>query len=381
MRIGIVGNYGNDNNGDEAILLSLVKQVTATFGIETNQLTIFSNNPQQTSERYGVDSYPLYYRKGSAPKTFFETYKQNRPIVKKLDLLIIGGGGILMDLYRTEAPLYGSYAMMAKQSKTPYVVYGCGAGPLQTNLGKWFIRNMCKYAQNVSVRDPQSAQLLKSIGVTKQVDVIGDPAFSLRDGQAKEKSSSPKKIGVTAVPYYNADYWPEGNEELYNNYITGMAKNLDKLAEGNDVDITFFATKFPQDANVTKDIQQLMTQSAKTSVMDENLLPSDILKVTEQQDIVIGTRLHSLILATCTETPIMAISYHHKVNDFMNLAELDKFSFPIGELHANDTYFLDAFNVMNEDWTATLNDTKQLSKKLYEEAMNGTKQFTDAIGK
>ncbi|MBD7984723.1 polysaccharide pyruvyl transferase family protein [Sporosarcina sp. Sa2YVA2] len=381
MRVGIVGNYGNDNNGDEAILLSLVKQVTATFGIETNQLTIFSNNPQQTSERYGVDSYPLYYRKGSAPKTFFETYKQNRPIVKKLDLLIIGGGGILMDLYRTEAPLYGSYAMMAKQSKTPYVVYGCGAGPLQTNLGKWFIRNMCKYAQNVSVRDPESAQLLKSIGVTKQVDVIGDPAFSLRDGQAKEKSSSPKKIGVTAVPYYNADYWPEGNEELYNNYITGMAKNLDKLAEGNDVDITFFATKFPQDANVTKDIQQLMTQSAKTSIMDENLLPSDILKVTEQQDIVIGTRLHSLILATCTETPIMAISYHHKVNDFMNLAELDKFSFPIGELHDNDTYFLEAFNSMNEDWPATLNDTKQLSKKLYEEAMNGTKQFTDAIGK
>lgn len=381
MRIGIVGNYGNDNNGDEAILLSLVKQVTATFGIETNQLTIFSNNPQQTSERYGVDSYPLYYRKGSAPKTFFETYKQNRPIVKKLDLLIIGGGGILMDLYRTEAPLYGSYAMMAKQSKTPYVVYGCGAGPLQTNLGKWFIRNMCKYAQNVSVRDPESAQLLKSIGVTKQVDVIGDPAFSLRDGQAKEKSSSPKKIGVTAVPYYNADYWPEGNEELYNNYITGMAKNLDKLAEGNDVEITFFATKFPQDANVTKDIQQLMSQSAKTSIMDENLLPSDILKVTEQQDIVIGTRLHSLILATCTETPIMAISYHHKVNDFMNLAQLDKFSFPIGELHNNETYFLDAFNSMNEDWPATMENTKLLSKKLYEEAMDGTKQFTDAVGK
>lgn len=381
MKIGIVGNYGNDNNGDEAILLSLVKQVTATFGIKTNQLTIFSNNPQQTSERYGVDSYPLYYRKGSAPKTFFETYKQNRRIVKKLDLLIIGGGGILMDLYRTEAPLYGSYAMMAKQSKTPYVVYGCGAGPLETSLGKWFIRNMCKYAQNVSVRDPESATLLKSIGVTKPVDVIGDPAFSLRDGESKAKSSSPKKIGVTAVPYYNADYWPEGNEELYGNYIKGMAANLDKLAEGNDVEITFFATKFPQDANVTKDIQQLMTQSAKTSVMDENLLPSDILKVTEQQDIVIGTRLHSLILATCTETPIMAISYHHKVKDFMSLAELDRFSFPIGELHDNDSYFLEAFNSMNEDWTSTLTDTKLLSKKLYEEAMDGTKQFTEAVGK
>ncbi len=33
MKIGIVGNYGNDNNGDEAILLSIVKQVTSTFNI------------------------------------------------------------------------------------------------------------------------------------------------------------------------------------------------------------------------------------------------------------------------------------------------------------------------------------------------------------
>src|SRR5690606_16611911 len=92
MRVGIVGNYGNDNNGDEAILLSLVKQVTSTLNISTSQLTIFSNNPQQTAERYGVESYPLYYKKGNAVKTFIETFRQNKRVVKKLDLLIIGGG-------------------------------------------------------------------------------------------------------------------------------------------------------------------------------------------------------------------------------------------------------------------------------------------------
>lgn len=381
MKIGIVGNYGNDNNGDEAILLSLVKQVTSTFDINTSQLTIFSNNPQQTAERYGVESYPLYYKKGNAVKTFIETFRQNKRVVKKLDLLIIGGGGILMDLYRREAPLYGSYAMMAKQSKTPYVIYGCGAGPLHTSLGKWFIRYMCKHAESVSVRDPESAQLLRSIGVNEQVDVIGDPAFSLREEGASDKSDAPTKIGVTAVPYYNADYWPEGNPAIYKKYVEGMAKNLDKLASGRDVEITFFATKFPQDANVTKDIQELMTERSKTTIIDENLLPSKILEVTEQQDIVIGTRLHSLILATCTETPVMAISYHHKVKDFMSLAGLDRFSFPIDELHENDEYFLGAFNEMNSDWKGTLQQTEQLSKKLYDEAMNGTVQFTNALNK
>ena len=129
MKIGIVGNYGNDNNGDEAILLSIVKQVTSTFNIGSEQLTVFSNNPEQTAKRYGVSSFPLYYKNGNAVKTFFKTYRKNKEIVKTFDLLIIGGGGILMDLYKREAPLYGSYAMMAKNSNTPYVIYGCGAGP------------------------------------------------------------------------------------------------------------------------------------------------------------------------------------------------------------------------------------------------------------
>ena len=52
MKIGIVGNYGNDNNGDEAILLSIIKQVTSTFNIGSEQLTVFSNNPEQTAKRY-----------------------------------------------------------------------------------------------------------------------------------------------------------------------------------------------------------------------------------------------------------------------------------------------------------------------------------------
>lgn len=378
MKIGIVGNYGNDNNGDEAILLSIIKQVTSTFNIGSEQLTVFSNNPEQTAKRYGVSSFPLYYKNGNAVKTFFKTYRLNKEIVKTFDLLIIGGGGILMDLYKREAPLYGSYAMMAKNSNTPYVIYGCGAGPLLSGLGKWFIRYMCKHAESVSVRDPESAELLRQIGVKEDVQIIGDPAFSLRQ-VAEEKSSVPTKIGITAVPYYNAGYWPEGNPAIYNDYVEGMAQNLDNLAAQHDVELTFFATKFPQDADVTKDIQQKMTHKEKTSIIDDNLLPDMILDVTAQQDIIIGTRLHSLILATCTETPIMAISYHHKVNDFMKLAELEAYAFPIGDIHKQDTLFVDAFNDMKENWPETINNTKKLSQQLYDASMAGTKQFVDAV--
>ena len=123
MKIGIVGNYGNDNNGDEAILSGLIEQVKQTFSVNSADITVFSNNTQQTSEQYGVQSYPLYYRKTNLYKTFYATYKTNQKYVAKFDLLIIGGGGILMDLYRREAHLYSAYAFMAKKCNVPYIVY------------------------------------------------------------------------------------------------------------------------------------------------------------------------------------------------------------------------------------------------------------------
>lgn len=206
MKIGIVGNYGNDNNGDESILFGILQQVKQTFSVTSEDITVFSNNTQQTSERYGVHSYPLYYKKGNLYKTFIHTFKNNKQYVSNFDLLIIGGGGILMDFYRREAHLYLTYAMMAKQCNIPYIIYGCGAGPLDTLSGKISIRLMCRYAANISVRDPQSKKLLQSIGVKKPIEVIGDPAFTLKENR-EVYSDKPMNIGVSAVPYYNANYW------------------------------------------------------------------------------------------------------------------------------------------------------------------------------
>lgn len=351
VKIGIVGNYGNDNNGDEAILLSIIRQLEKAFSIPTENLVVFSNNPKQTAARYNVQSYPLYHKNGNAPKTFIKTYKENSKIVKTLDFVVIGGGGILMDLYKREAPLYGSYAMMAKNAGVPYVVYGCGAGPLNTGLGKWFIRYMAKHAQNISVRDPQSKELLQSIGVKRDVHVIGDPAFSL-EVERDAYSERPTKVGVTAVPYYNASYWPTGDDKKYQNYINGMAKNLDQLIEKYDTEILFFATKFPQDADVTKDIKILMKHGQKTKILDENCPPQRILQLTSSFDVLIGTRLHSLILATDTKTPIIGVSYHVKVNDFLQMAGLGDYSLSIDTLHEKDNYFTTIFDKMYANWPA-----------------------------
>lgn len=378
MKIGIVGNYGNDNNGDESILYGLIEQVKQTFSVNSADITVFSNNTQQTSEQYGVQSYPLYYRSSNLYKTFYKTYQTNKKYVTKFDLLIIGGGGILMDFYRREAHLYSTYALMAKNCNVPYIIYGCGAGPLDTITGKLMIRMMCRFAENVSVRDPQSKQLLERLGVSKPIEVIGDPAFTLHRPK-QTHAEAPKKIGISAVPMYNANYWPSGDVEKYDSYVTSMAANLDRLVENKNIEITFFATKYPQDVTVTKDIQKKMLLAKKTTIIDQNLKPNALIDITSKQDLIIGTRLHSLILATDSATPIIAISYHKKVSDFMKLIGQEKRCCSIEEITNESDILLKMYDMVEADWHTIVETTKATSKQLHDEAMRGKQLMIKAV--
>ncbi|MFD1031870.1 polysaccharide pyruvyl transferase family protein [Metaplanococcus flavidus] len=375
MKIGIVGNYGNNNNGDEAILAGIIKQLLEFYNIPKENIVVFSNNPPQTSNRFGVDSSPLYYKRSSATLTFIETIKMNSPLIRELDFLIIGGGGILMDFYNREAQLYGSYGIMAKWAKIPYIIYSCGAGPLNSTIGKWFIRQLAGNARSVSVRDPISRKLLKSIGVKRSIEVVGDPSFALLPVKTKEPTSSIKKVGVTVVPYYNLAYWPEADDIKYDNYVQSMATNLDALVEDHGVELTFFSTKYPHDVDVTVDVYKRMEHKTKVTINRDNLTPQELIEISAEQDLVIGTRLHSVYLAVNAQTPVVAIAYHHKVRDFMNMVELSDNCVRIEDLIKDDAILSQKINAIKPVWRETNVRSVELATQMKEKTKLGFEQF------
>ena len=375
MKIGIVGNYGNNNNGDEAILAGIIEQVKSHYHITEEDILVFTNNPPQTSNRFGVQAAPLYYKRSSATFTFFHTLNRNALLVKDLDLLIIGGGGILMDFYNREAQLFGSYGMMARKHKVPYIVYSCGAGPITTLMGKFFIRNLLKGAHSVSVRDPESKALLRKIGVRRNIEVVGDPSFAL-GSPVLSKNDKIEKIGVTVVPYYNLAYWPEANDVKYEQYVTSMAENLDALYESTNAQITLFSTKYPHDVDVTIDVRKRMKHQKAVIVNEKHLSPQELLEVCSAQDLLIGTRLHSIYLAVNVETPIIAIAYHHKVADFMKMVGLAERVISIDTLAHNPTIIMEYTEKMNEQFPHYVEEAKQLKQKMLEMTSKGEAQFT-----
>src|SRR5699024_3882546 len=176
--------------------------------------------------------------------------------------------------------------------------------------------------------------LLQSIGIKQAIHVIADPAFYIPKPKQTVRSEGNRNIGITAVPYYHPNYWPTENRKKYLNYVTGMATNLDKLLEGNSqVHLHFFSTKHPEDTAVTKEIVKYMKYVEKCTIYDEDLDQEAILNKINEQDVIIGTRLHSLILALVARKPVIGVSYHHKVSDFMDEINCSNNMIPIDELH------------------------------------------------
>ncbi|MGD6875877.1 polysaccharide pyruvyl transferase family protein [Bacillus infantis] len=378
MKIGIVGNYGHDNNGDEAILQGIITQLAENLDVSKQDITIFSNNPENTLNRYGINSKRLLHKRGSLIKSILATIASNYRTIKCLDVLIIGGGGLLMDMYKRDAPLYAAHALMGKLSGSKVIIYGVGAGPISTKAGKFLIKRMIGLAHSVSVRDEDSKKLLSEIGINRPVEIVADPAFMLGNGIARDRSENIQSVGVTAVPYYSKEYWPEYNEEKYRSYINGMAKNLDTLIRNRRIKVTFFSTKYPQDVKATEDIVSLMEQKSSVSVLGDNLAPKEIVSICAQQDIIIGTRLHSLILASAVQTPVIGVGYHKKVHNFLKKIGQEKYYIEIGQLE--NTEVIDRLVAdYGTDWQNEQVRMTSISEWQQSEAEKGIDQIRKAM--
>src|SRR6185436_11118333 len=116
-KIGITGSYGGLNLGDEAILQSMIEQLRRDVpGVD---VTVFSRNAEDTKRRHKVER-AVPVRKLSRAEIV--------PEIERLDLLLVGGGGILYD---ADAQIYLREVQVAKEQGVPVMLYAVGAGPLK----------------------------------------------------------------------------------------------------------------------------------------------------------------------------------------------------------------------------------------------------------
>lgn len=313
-KIVLSGYYGFDNIGDEAVLYSIISVLRKELG--QVQITVLSNNPEKTKALYGVESINRW------------KLKEIAKVIKESDLLISGGGSLLQDVTSGKTvPYYLAIVKIAQFYKKKVVFYSQGIGPVNKSFSRWLIKVIVNKVDGIYVRDLASKKLLEEIGIKKPVEAALDPVLGIEVPKESEVSQSCKTVGVYIRP------WQDESHDQH--MIKSMLPGLLYLME-QGYKICLIPMHYEQDLKIARDLAKAVKKAAseskelaqenitkKIEVIDKMLSIKEVLAYTASFEMVIGMRLHSLIMAAASRVPMVALSYDPKVTEFMNEMELN----------------------------------------------------------
>lgn len=296
MRVVISGYYGYHNVGDEAILKSII---TALRSQDANiEIVVLSNDIEYTKKTYNVEAINRW--------NILQIYNE----LRKSDGLISGGGSLLQDATSNRPIKYYTFIMkIAKLVKKPVFIYAQGVGPISDDLNKKITKKSFEKADYITLRDKESIDLVKSIGVTKSIDLVSDPVmgFSI-DG-----------FESNICDKYEGDYisisvrdWDKAKTD----FLKKVAKACDDIIE-NGYNVVFLPMHGRHDYETSRKVSDMMNNDCDI-FPHESSIEEKILCIKKSK-LMIGMRLHALIFAASANTPMIGISYDPKIDSFLNL--------------------------------------------------------------
>lgn len=356
QKLVISGYYGFNNSGDEAVLKSILTALEEESHRSnvTIEPIVLSGDPEWTTSMYGVRS--VHRMK----------LKEVREAIKESDGLISGGGSLLQDATGLKSiPYYLGVIKLAQWLKKPTFIYAQGIGPVNRKIFNPMIRSVFKACNYVSVRDEQSAEYLRGLGLQwNQIHVVPDPVMGLPlpelkseeggsvksdskrwndAGTAAEESPEPSSsnaqeitVGDQAVDLNAEDviadrtsvhtklpvvgvsvrFWESDRKEL-----TAIAAGLKKLCSKKAVHLRFMPFHLPSDSEASRFVMEMLgdlgNKGSEVSMTKDLTDPQLMLQEVSNCDVVIGMRLHSLIYAASQYVPPVGISYDPKIDQFM----------------------------------------------------------------
>lgn len=305
INIGISGSYGGTNLGDEAILQSMINQIKETGPCH---ITIFTQNTEDTLIRHKIDR-AIMAKKLSRREVTEE--------IKKLDLFILGGGGILYD---SAVSYYLREVEIANEVGIPVFIYAISAGPLTKTSSKKIVANTLNEVRVITVRDLYGKHLLEEVGVSKEIHITADPAVLLgpeplpKDALLQEGLMSKKRLIGLSV----REPGPAAPDMDIDHYHSLLADVADFLVERIGVHVVFV----PMERN-HKDLQQShaviskMFNAQNASVLQHEYTSGQIIAWMNHFEFAIGMRLHFLIFAAIMGVPFIPLPYAGKVQGFI----------------------------------------------------------------
>ena len=300
------GYYGFNNTGDEAIMLSMHKNIQELG--ENYHITVLSNKPEETKEKYGIEA---VYRFGM--RDVFHA-------IRKSDVLLSGGGSLLQDSTSTRSLMYYlSITVMAKLLRKKVMLYANGIGPVSGKRNRRLVKQVVNRADLITLREENSYEELLSMGANpKKCFVTADPAFTMNGIDAEASRELLQAEGVPLdkpIVVVSVRKWKDMDK-----FIGRFARMCDTIVEKYDRNIVFLGMQMPNDIIVSEKVRAQMKQ--KAYILKNNHSPYEVMGIISQADFILSMRLHTLIFAAKQQVPLIGFVYDPKIEYYLEKLEM-----------------------------------------------------------
>lgn len=312
-RAVIHGFYGMGNLGDEAILQSLLHMLQGTGEY---RVVVLCQGPNQVKRDYHVKAVHSGGGVGNKLRIMFH--------LVRCDLFLLGGGGLIKDygedsscLRRWLTPL-----RLAQLFRKKTAIFCIGAENIVYQQSKLAVRKALRSVTHLSTRDENSRKLLRCLCPERNARVGADPAL-LHPAHIRF-SWNPPPADVVRIAVCVRHWYSRGNyvhvPEQYETFKNEFARGLDLIADHNRAELSFLPMRNSpndNDHSVATEIRAKMKPSTSCSLLNRLDSTDAFAAELASHHIVIGMRLHSLILAAGLGIPMVGLAYMPKVRDFM----------------------------------------------------------------
>ena len=310
MNILVYGGwFGSGNLGDEAILMGVNEVLGKKIPDAT--LTALSIDPEYTYLHTGIRAESI-----ESPRTFLRNRERYLKLFKDADAHLLTGGTPFYDYGHLSRIIHMSLPALSQRK---VFCFGVGSKPIKTLRGREITRMLLKNTAIISTRDLISKEILQPLSgrIIKPITVTGDSAMMLSPVAARRSGDHILFCPRRLEEEHRKLYHQELDRAVINRIRHMQALTADRLIdEGYKVSFMPFHTVSPDDdREEVRRIRNLMHSEA--DVLHRPTSIRSALETLGGATLVVGLRLHSLILASLQATLFVSVDYDIKMRGYM----------------------------------------------------------------
>jgi len=368
--IGLLNHVGYGNLGDDATLDSVIQNIKRRWPHAA--IVGLSLNPYDTEHRHGIPSYAIRRETKSSPSAHVWTNSKKalkarlKPVlakyrllfitlqaaitvtvrkprallrelsflaesfrvVRSLNLLVICGGGQLLDSWG--GPWCFPYTifkwiLLAKLVRKKCYFINVGAGPLDHPLSKWFVKHALSLGDYASFRDAKSRALVHAIGFSGRTEVLADCVYGLETPATKAGRRGPAEtpiVGISPMAYCDPRRYWDKNQAVYDAFIAKLALFTARLAEIGHR-LMFLSSDIWFDSDAIDDVTGALNKNRNGHSQHRIMRPpisdaEELMFQMSRLDYIVTCRFHGVVFAHLMKIPVVALSHHPKVVTLMS---------------------------------------------------------------